>query len=72
MDKTIKIATDTIAGEIRSLSVGEVVRFPVPKYKISSVLSAVGATLADLRAEGRRWKTKRDSEYRFIDVTRTA
>lgn len=72
MEKTIREATRGISEEFRSMDVGEIVRFPVSKYRYSTIRSTPSASLVNERMEGKRWKTRVDYPNKCIEVTRIA
>ena len=72
MEKTIKVATLGIAGELRNMEIGDVVQFPVPKYNYNSIRTSPGTTLVAETMEGRKWKTRKDIDNKCVFVTRTA
>lgn len=72
MEKTIRTATLGVAEELRNMNVGDVVRFPIPKYNYNTVRAAPATTLVAEVMDGCRWKTKKDIDNKCVLVTRTA
>lgn len=69
----IRIATLGIAEEMRSMKVGDVVKFPLSEYNYTSVRATPAGALVNERVnEGKRWKTKVNYSDKCVDVTRTA
>ena len=71
--KKIRIAALGITEEFKSMKVGETVRFPLSKYKYSTIRATPSTSLVNERVEeGRSWKTKINYDDKCVDVTRTA
>ena len=70
--ESIRMATRGMAEELRSMKIGEVVRFPFDKYNYSSVRSTISVTLIHERAKGKRWRTHANIDEKSTDVTRIA
>lgn len=68
-NKTIRIATNGVTGELRNMEVGETVRFPFDKYNPSSVRSAASALYVE-RMNGKKWSTQTNCDEWYTDVTR--
>ena len=68
-----RIATLGIVEEMRSMKVGDVVKFPLSVYNYSSVRATPSGPLLNERVnEGKRWKTRVNYIDKCVDVTRTA
>lgn len=72
MEKKIRIATLGIADEMRSMEIGDMVRFPFERYTYNSVRVAPSSTLVPERANGKRWRCRINYEEKSTDVTRIA
>lgn len=68
--KTIRIATNGVADELRNMEVGEIVQFPFDKYNYNSVRSTPSTALVKERAEGRSWKSRANYEGKCAEVIR--
>lgn len=66
------MATRAMTDEMRSMEVGEVVRFPFDRYNYGCVRSAASGGLIHERAEGKRWRTHANIDEKSTDVTRIA
>lgn len=73
MAKKIKMATRGITEEFRAMDVGEVVEFPLSKYKYTSVRATqAGSLVLEQIEEGKRWTTRLDKEHKCVYVTRVS
>ncbi len=71
--KEIRIATLGITEEFRNMEVGETVRFPLSKYKYSTIRATPSTSLVNERVEeGRSWRSKINYTDKCVDVIRTA
>lgn len=71
--KEIRIATLGITEEFRSMKVGETVRFPLSKYKYSTIRATPSTSLVNERIEeGRNWRTQINKDEKCVDVVRIA
>lgn len=71
--KEIRIATLGITEEFRNMKVGETVRFPLSKYKYSTISATPSTSLVNERVEeGRSWRSKINYADKCVDVIRTA
>lgn len=72
MEKTIRIAEKGITEEFRNMKVGEVVRFPVPRYNYNTIRQVPYTSCVNESFEGRKWQTRKDIDNKCIEVTRIA
>lgn len=72
MEKTIRIAQRSIVEEMRDMNIGDVVKFPLAKYKPTTVRSTPSASLCLEKAEGKNWSTRINYDDKCVDVTRIA
>lgn len=72
MEKTKRIATQSIAYELRKMEVGDIVQFPLVTYNYNSVRSTPSTTLVPERMDGKQWKTHLNYVDKCTEVIRTA
>ncbi|ROT10391.1 hypothetical protein ED388_04520 [Muribaculaceae bacterium Isolate-007 (NCI)] len=71
--KELRIATLGITEEFRNMGVGETVRFPLSRYKYSTIRATPSTSLVNERIEeGRSWKTQINYDEKCVDVIRIA
>lgn len=72
MENVTRTATLGIAKELRNMEVGDVVKFPLPQYKYTSIRTMPSTALVNEQMEGRKWTARLDRVNKCVFVTRVS